>query len=172
MNPVFRQRGRLVKILAGFFGLGFSPVAPGTFGAAGGVGLYLLIRYLLPGFIPVSWTELRIGYLIFLAIFFLVGVQVATRAEKEWRHRDDHRIVIDEAFSIFITFLSLPVTPAILIVGFILNRFFDVLKPFPIRRLEKIPAGWGVMIDDLMAGIYSRLALTMLIYGGIIQVSG
>ena len=172
MIPIFRKRGRLVKILAGFFGLGYSPVAPGTFGAAGGVGLYFLIQYFSPDLVPESWEKLRIGYLVFLAIFFLVGVQVATRAEKEWRRRDDHRIVIDEAFSIFITFLSLPVTPAILIVGFIFNRFFDVVKPFPIRRLEKISAGWGVMIDDLMAGIYSRLALALLIYGGIIRVSG
>ena len=168
MNRAARKRGRGVRFLAGFFGLGYSPVAPGTVGAAGGVGGSLLLRLLFPGFVPQSWEGLRAGYLIFLAVFFLVGVQVATRAEKEWRQRDDPRIVIDEAFSIFITFLALPVSPALLGAGFILNRVFDVAKPFPTRRLEKVPAGWGVMLDDLMAGIYSRLALAVLISAGVL----
>jgi len=160
-----RRRGRGVKLLAGVFGLGYSPVAPGTVGAAGGVGGLLLLRWAFPGFVPGSWPELSAGYLIFLAVFFLAGVQLSTRAEKEWRQRDDHRIVIDEAFSVFITFLALPVTPLILAAGFILNRVFDVAKPFPIRKLERLPAGWGVMADDLMAGIYSRIALGLLIWG-------
>ncbi len=161
----YRRRGRGIKLLAGVFGLGYSPIAPGTVGAAGGVGGLLLLRVLFPGFVPGSWPELGFGYLIFLAVFFLVGVQAATRAEKEWRQRDDHRIVIDEAFSVFITFLALPVTPVILAAGFVLNRFFDVAKPFPIRKLEKLPGGWGVMLDDLMAGIYSRIALGLLLWG-------
>jgi phosphatidylglycerophosphatase A len=165
MNFSRGRRGRGIKFLAGFFGLGYSPIAPGTAGAAGGVGGYLLLRYFFPGFVPESWAGLGIGYLLFLAIFFLVGVQAATRAEREWRQRDDHRIVIDEAFSVFITFLALPVSPLLLAAGFILNRFFDVAKPFPARRLEKIPAGWGVMLDDLLAGIYSRLALALLMAG-------
>ncbi len=165
MNPVVRKRGRLIKILAGFFGLGYSPVAPGTVGAAGGVGAYFLLRHFFPGFVPESGEELRAGYLLFLAGFFLAGAWLATRAEKEWRQRDDPRIVIDEAFSVFITFFALPVTPAILAAGFVINRFFDVAKPFPIRRLEKVPAGWGVMLDDLMAGIYSRIVLALLIAG-------
>ncbi len=160
-----RRRGRGVKLLAAVFGLGYSPVAPGTVGAAGGVGGLLLLRVLFPGFVPRAWPELGSGYLIFLAVFFLAGVQVSTRAEKEWRQRDDRRIVIDEAFSVFITFLALPVTPVILAAGFVLNRVFDVAKPFPIRKLEKIPAGWGVMLDDLMAGIYSRIVLGWLLVG-------
>ena len=170
MSPAARNRGRGIRFLAGFFGLGYSPLAPGTVGAAGGVGAYLLLRMFFPGFVPGSWDGLRAGYLIFLAVFFLAGVQAASRAEKEWRQRDDPRIVIDEAFSVFITYIALPVTPAILVAGFILNRFFDVAKPFPLRRLEKVPAGWGVMLDDLLAGIYSRLALAVLIYAGVLAV--
>lgn len=160
-----RRRGWGIKLLAGVFGLGYSPIAPGTFGAAGGVGGLILLGVLFPGFVPGSWSNLGAGYLIFLAVFFLAGVHLSSRAEKEWRRRDDHRIVIDEAFSVFITYLALPVTPLILVAGFVLNRVFDVAKPFPIRKLEKLPAGWGVMLDDLAAGIYSRIALGLFIWG-------
>ncbi len=165
MNSVRSRGGRCIKLLAGFGGLGYSPIAPGTVGAAGGAGGYLLLRFLFPGFVPESWEGLRFGYLLFLAIFFLVGVQAATRAEREWRQRDDHRIVIDEAFSIFITFLALPADALILAAGFVLNRIFDIIKPFPARQLERVPAGWGVMLDDLAAGIYSRIALGILLEG-------
>lgn len=165
MNLNRGHRGWVVKLLAGVGGLGCSPVAPGTVGAAGGVAGYLLLRYFFRGFVPDTWQDLGAGYLAFLAIFFLVGVQAATRAEREWRQRDDHRIVIDEAFSIFITFLALPVNPLTLAAGFILNRLFDIIKPFPARRLEGVPAGWGVMLDDLVAGIYSRVALGLLLEG-------
>ncbi len=161
MSP--NHRGWGVKILAGVVGLGYSPIAPGTVGAAGGLAGLLLLRYLFPGFVPNSWDQLGAGYLLFLVIFFLFGVQVATRAEKEWRQRDDHRIVIDEVFSVFITFLALPFSLPILVAGFILNRVFDILKPFPARQLEKVTAGWGVMLDDLVAGLYSRLVLALLI---------
>lgn len=167
MNSSRRRQGRGIKFLAAFFGLGYCPIAPGTVGAAGGVGGYLLLRFFFPGFVPETWEGLRGGYLLCLLIFFLVGVQASTRAEKEWRQRDDPRIVIDEAFSVFITFLALPAAPKILAAGFVLNRFFDVVKPFPARLLEKAPAGWGVMLDDLLAGIYSRAALGLLLYLGI-----
>ena len=157
------RRGRGIKFLASVCGLGYSPIAPGTAGAAGGVAGYELLRLLFPEFVPESWTGLGIGYALFLAVFFLVGVKAATRAEKEWRRRDDHRIVIDEAFSVFITFIALPFGWRILVAGFILNRIFDILKPFPARQLEKVAAGWGVMLDDLVAGVYSRLVLALLI---------
>lgn len=166
MNSARGRRGWGIKLLAAVGGLGYSPIAPGTVGAVGGLGCYLLIRYLFPGFVPETWAEVGPGYLVFLAIFFLAGVRIATRAEREWRSRDDHRIVIDEAFSIFVSFLALPANLPVLAAAFILNRIFDVVKPFPVRRLEQVPAGWGVMLDDLAAGIYSRLVLALLFYLG------
>ncbi|MDP8215333.1 MAG: phosphatidylglycerophosphatase A [Candidatus Euphemobacter frigidus] len=157
------QGGWLVRLLASFFYLGYFPVAPGTLGAAGGLTLYLLLRFCVSGFVPESGDELRLGYLIFLALFFLIGVYLSTRGEKEWREKDHPRIVIDEAFSIFITFFFLPATPLILAGGFVLNRLFDIVKPFPVGWLEKLPGGWGVMLDDLMAGIYSNFALRLIL---------
>ena len=160
-----KHRGSwLIRCLASFFYLGYSPVAPGTIGAAGGLGLYLLLRWYFPGFIPESGSELRWYYLLFLVVFFLLGVYLSTRGEKEWRQKDPSRIVIDEVFSIFITFFCLPVSSIlVLVVGFGLNRFFDIYKVFPASRLEKSPEGWGVMLDDLVAGIYSNVALRFII---------
>ena len=155
--------GWWVKLLASFFYLGYSPAAPGTAGAAGGLGFFLLLRFYTPGFIPETFRDLRFEYIFFLLLFFLAGVYLSNRGEKEWRGRDHPRIVIDEAFSIFITFICLPVTPVTLVIGFILNRTFDVTKPFPTRLLEKAPGGWGVMLDDLMAGIYSSLVLRLVL---------
>ncbi|MEA1927311.1 MAG: phosphatidylglycerophosphatase A [Candidatus Auribacterota bacterium] len=166
-----KYRGsRLVKCLASFFFLGYLPLAPGTAGAAGGVGLYLLIREGFPGFLPEAGGKLGWVYAVFLVLFFLVGVYVSTRGEREWRQKDPSRIVIDEVFSIFITFLFLPITPLTLLIGFFFNRVFDIIKPFPIHLLEKAPGGWGVMLDDLMAGIYSNLALrvVVLLFAGIL----
>ncbi len=153
-----------VKLLASWFYLGYSPAAPGTVGAAGGLGFYLLLRLCAPGFVPAAFRELRAGYIFFLALFFIAGVYLSDRGEKEWRGRDHPRIVIDEVFSIFITFLCLPIDPLTLAIGFILNRLFDITKPFPARLLEKVPGGWGVMLDDLMAGIYSGLTLRLILF--------
>ncbi len=154
-----------VRLFASFFYLGYSPIAPGTVGAAGGLGIYLLIRLLIPGFIPEYRGGICWEYILFLSAFFLVGVYLSSHGEKEWRQKDPGKIVIDEVFSIFITFLFIPVYPVMLVViGFILNRIFDIFKPFPTRLLEKAPGGWGVMLDDLMAGIYSNLALRLLIF--------
>ena len=159
-------RERLFKLGATFLGLGYFPLAPGTVGTLGGVGFYLLLRW-KSDIIPESFPELTVAYLIFLAAFFLIGVYLSSRGERIWRRRDPSKVVIDEAFSFFITMFCLDYSLLTLGVGFILNRFFDVLKPFPLRRLEKLPGGWGIMIDDLGAGIYSNLALRlflMLIY--------
>ncbi len=153
-----------VKLLASFFYLGYCPMIPGTMGTLGGAGLFLIIRFLAPGFLPENLGGLNAGYLIFLALFFLAGVYSAGRGEKIWREKDSPRIVIDEAFGFFITLFCVPFSVGVAIAGFILNRVFDITKPFPIRRLEeKVPGGWGVMGDDLLAGIYSNLALRLIL---------
>lgn len=153
-----------VKLFASFFYLGYSPIAPGTVGAAGGLGVYLLLRYFTPDFMPEADAGPSPAYLLFLVAFFMVGVYLSRRGEIEWRQKDSGKIVIDEAFSIFITFIWLPIYPVLVIViGFILNRIFDILKPYPIHLLEKAPGGWGIMLDDLMAGIYSNIVLRLVI---------
>ena len=158
----YSGRERLLKLGAAFFGLGYFPLAPGTAGALGGAGLYLLLRW-KGGVIPEKFSELTPGYLIFLAVFFLIGVYLSTRGEKIWRRPDPAKVVIDEAFSFLITMFCVGYSLPVLAAGFVLNRIFDVLKPFPLRSLEKLPRGWGIMMDDLGAGVYSNLALRLLL---------
>ncbi len=150
----------ICRCLASFFYLGYSPVAPGTLGAFGGGLALVLLHLLLP-----RWflSPPPAGYWIFLAAFFLLGAAVAGRAEKLWNRKDASYIVIDEAFSFFLTMFLLPLRPWILVVGFLLNRWFDIRKPFPCSQLEVLPGGWGVMLDDLVAGIYSNVLLHLIL---------
>lgn len=154
----------LVKLLASFFYLGYSPVLPGTLGVLGGACLYFLLRLLAPGFVPDGLEELKVGYGVFLAGFFLAGAYYSGQGEKIWREKDAPCIVIDEAFSFFVTLFCVPFSAGTAAGGFALNRAFDIGKPFPIRWLEgKVPGGWGVMLDDLAAGVYSNLVLRVIL---------
>ncbi len=118
-----------------------------------GILLYFLLAF-LPG--P--------AYTVFLLVFTAVAVYVSREAEFIFGQKDAPCIVIDEVVGLLCTMLYVPATIPAVIIGFILFRFFDILKPFPVRLLEdKLPGGYGVVGDDVMAGIYSNLALQVLI---------
>jgi phosphatidylglycerophosphatase A len=87
-----------------------------------------------------------------------LGVWAADGVEPLWGE-DSQRVVIDEIAGMSVSLLFLPVTPATVLVGFVLFRFFDIAKPLYIRRAESIPGGWGVMADDLLAGLYANIVL-------------
>lgn len=136
------------------FGLGCAPAAPGTFGALGGLAVYLLIARLAPA-----------GHLwltaIALALGCFAGVVLAPWAERRWRRKDPQPFVIDEVAGFLLTALIFqpglawgPIT-----IAFIATRFFDILKPWPVRSIERLPAGWGIMADDLCASLYAAAAL-------------
>lgn len=154
---IWRETARL---LASFFYLGYLPVAPGTMGAVGGMLLYLAISILNPAFL----VSLRGGYLAFMGVFFIVGVATASRGEKIWGEPDPPTVVIDEAFSYFITMFMLPVSPIALIGGLVLNRIFDIVKPPPADFAENLSGGLGVMMDDVVAGCYSHICLRVLLW--------
>ena len=160
MNFLRRAGDEAARCLASFFYLGYSPVASGTVGALGGVVVFLLLKLLVP-----RWFQRPppAGYFLFLAVFFLIGVFSAGRGERLWKQKDASFIVIDEAFSFFLTMFLLPARPGIMIIGFLLNRVFDVRKPFPCSYLEGLPGGWGVMLDDVVAGIYSNVLLHLIL---------
>jgi phosphatidylglycerophosphatase A len=105
--------------------------------------------------------------LIVIALSAL-SIYVAGRAEKIYQKKDDQRIVIDEIIGFQITMLPVAITILHLCVGFVLFRIFDILKPFPINNLQRLPGGWGVVIDDVAAGIYVGVILFALNYTGII----
>ena len=148
---------KLIKLLATGFGAGLAPVAPGTTGTLVGVLICLI-------FPPLHWL-LRLLIVIFLLVF---AIYIAERAEQVYRKKDDQRIVIDEIAGFQVTMLPVAITGLHLLVGFVLFRIFDILKPFPIGNLQKLPGGWGVVIDDVAAGIYAGVILLTLNYAGII----
>jgi len=154
------------ELAASFFYLGYVPACPGTVGAAAGLAWWLILRRWAPGLVPTHPADLGWAAGAFLALFFLGGVWASGRAARSARREDPAFVVIDEVFSVFITFFALGVRhPAwwLLGLGFLLNRVFDIVKPWPLRQLERLPGGWGIMLDDLGAGILSNLALRLIL---------
>ena len=139
-------------------GTGYFPVAPGTAGSAVGLALVLALRQtsLGPAGLAVSLTALS-------GLLFAVGVWSAGKAEKFFGRVDPGQVVIDEVVGQIITFVATPRVAWVgLLAGFLLFRAFDVVKPFPARQCERFPGGWGIMLDDLVAGVYSLIALVIL----------
>ncbi len=131
-------------------GVGLIPFAPGTWGS--GVGLILAVLC-------------QVHSLIFLAVFLMTlvfGFWATSRMDFS-RNADPHFIVMDEVSGMMLSLLGFPFHGWIFITGFFIFRFFDIVKPFPLRRLEKIPGYWGILLDDLGAGIYTWVSLFVLV---------
>jgi len=140
-------------------GTGFAPVAPGTFGSIVGVALYMLIAILR---LPIG---IHYGVMMVLSIWICyIGVWTSTRTAQMFGVHDPGQVTVDEVAGQFITLAFLPVAPPIylVIVGFILFRLFDIVKPYPIRDLEYLYSGLGIMADDILAGLFAGV-LTFLI---------
>ncbi|MGB9629178.1 MAG: phosphatidylglycerophosphatase A [Thermodesulfobacteriota bacterium] len=143
---------RFFLLFATGFGVGYSPIVPGTLGTLLAIPLYLFLSE-----IPSPIYELT------LMGFFFLSVWISERAEQFFGKKDDRRIVIDEIMGFFITMLWLEKSLFVIIMGFILFRFFDILKPFPLRNLEKRwRGGYGVVLDDVVAGIYANILIHLL----------
>lgn len=138
-------------------GVGYFPWAPGTAGSA--VGLLVVI---VIGRLPFP-RVLQTGILAAGAVAILaLGVWAAGRAEKFFGRVDPGQVVIDEVMGQMLAFLGRPdQTWKWLLAGFVLFRAFDVVKPFPARHAERAPGGWGIMLDDVVAGAYSLGALIL-----------
>ena len=148
-NSKLQKRMRqFILFSATGFGVGYSPIAPGTLGTLIAIPLYYFLSE-----IPSPLYEIT------LVGFFFLSVWISENAEIFFGKKDDQRIVIDEMMGFFITMLWLPKTPLFLLAGFILFRVFDIFKPFPIRRFEKVRGGFGVVLDDVMAGIFANVIL-------------
>ena len=139
--------GFVSRMIATFFGAGYVTKVSGTVGSV----LALVILWFLP---PVTGWWLWIG----LPTLFLIGVWASTHAETHLGH-DANSILIDEIVGQWLILAFVPKQAVIWIIGFFLFRGFDVLKPFPVNRSQKLPGGWGVMIDDVLAGIYALILL-------------
>jgi phosphatidylglycerophosphatase A len=132
---------------------GYLPKAPGTWGSLVGLVIFFLLHALS---LPV--------YLAVLAGIFLVGTFAAGEAEKIMDHKDPGLVVIDEIVGMLVTMTAVPVTPLNMTLGFILFRVFDIAKPFPVNFFDqRFHGGLGIMLDDVIAGIYSLVILQTLV---------
>ena len=142
--------------IATVLGVGYTPKAPGTAGSL----FAILILYLL----PISNTVL----IILIVLFTVLGIWSASVIENE-KGNDPSIVVIDEVVGQWISLLYIPFSVVPVILAFILFRFFDILKPFPIDQSQNLKGGFGIMVDDILAGIYSNLIIHFIIYLGFIQ---
>ena len=149
----------VVWLIATGGGLGYSPFAPGTVGTLGcGVLLWLLMPGEIASSGPLAILVLSISVLAFIAM----SIWASTRAEAVFGH-DASKIVIDEFAGFVIAVLLLPKTLIVYIAAFLLFRIFDILKPFPAARAESLPGGVGIVLDDLVAGLYANILIRIML---------
>ncbi len=143
----------LKEALITWFGLGHAPVASGTFGTLGGVVLAALAGSL--------WPEHYLAIVLGLAVvLLLIGSTLGGWAERKWSRKDPGQYVLDEVVG-YLVAAAWPVFPGWTHLGlaFLLFRITDILKPPPARQLERVKGGWGILLDDVVAGIWALLAL-------------
>jgi phosphatidylglycerophosphatase A len=145
---------RLALLIATCGSIGFVPVAPGTAGSAAGVALF----YLVSAF-DVAWAEP-----VVIVALFAAGVWAASSAEQQLGGTDPGPVVIDEVVGMLITLAWIPVTPLGALVGFLIFRVLDVVKPWPSRQFESLHGGLGIMADDAMAAVYGHLLMRGLVF--------
>ena len=151
-----KQLRLINRLIATAFGLGYSPIAPGTMGAIGGIAVYLLIINSL------SQVNMILGLLIIL--FLCLGIIASNKLESEWG-KDPSKIVIDEVVGVWIALLFIPSEWQYTLGAILLFRFFDIVKPLYIKRAEKLKGGWGVMFDDVLAGVYANIVIQIVVFG-------
>lgn len=141
----------LSKIISSFFGAGYFPVAPGTL-----TSLVVILAYKFYLF-RLSWSL----YLLILFLLFFIGVYASTKVESESRKKDPRKIVIDEACGQLLVLFRMGDAWFPILIGFLLFRIFDIAKPYPIKKVETLPSGWGIMTDDIVAAIYAGVIINL-----------
>jgi phosphatidylglycerophosphatase A len=145
---------KVALVVSIWFGTGLLPGMPGTFGTAGAIPLYLLVNFL-----HTSYQAL------FLLLIIIVAIWSSHSSERILGRVDPREIVIDEVAGFLLSVIFIPFTLRNLVAGFFLFRFFDILKPPPIKLIEKkVKGGCGIVFDDLVAGVYAHLSLRFLLY--------
>ncbi len=137
----------MIKLIATFFYLGYLPFGPGTMGSLAGILIYVCTKGNRPVYAGV------------VAILTLLGFLVVEKAQILFKEHDSRKIVIDEVCGMLLCFSFVPFNYINLILGFALFRIFDITKPFPIKKIEALKGGAGIMLDDIMAAVYTNIIL-------------
>ena len=157
-DPVRGGKTAWAWVVGTFFGAGLLRPGPGTWGSAAAALLWLGAAkglHLAPA--PLAWLTLGAAMCA-----IAIGVPAATRVERESERADPGHVVIDEVAGQWIALMYSRVNLSHLLAGFLFFRLFDIVKPWPARKLECMPAGWGVMLDDVAAGVYALLLMLAL----------
>jgi phosphatidylglycerophosphatase A len=144
---------RITLLFATGLGLGYLPGPTGTYGSALGLLLWL-------GIARGHSTALEAAV---LALFLVLSIPAAGRAASLLGRKDPGQVVCDEITGQLISLLFLPLSGTVGLAGFLLFRAMDIIKPFPANKFEQLPAGWGIVADDVMAGIYANLLLRLIL---------
>lgn len=139
------------KVFATFFGAGYFPLAPGTLTSA---IVILLYKYLLH---KLSWPV----YLLMFILLFILGIWVSDVHSRMLKKEDPRSVVIDEAAGQFLALFLLSPQWILCLASFVLFRFFDIVKPFPIKKVEEFPRGFGIMLDDIVAALYAGILINL-----------
>ncbi|NTU52606.1 MAG: phosphatidylglycerophosphatase A [Chlorobiaceae bacterium] len=145
------MRKNLAKAFGSVFGIGYLQFAPGTYASAFAALLYFFI----PACREISWL------LALILLSVVVGVWAGGVMEEEYGE-DPSQTVIDELAGQWLALVAIPASPLAVLLSFILFRFFDILKPGLVDRAQRLPGGWGIMADDVLAGIFANLSLRLL----------
>lgn len=152
---------RLVVFIATGAYSGYSPVASGTAGTLVAIPIYYLLSYF--------GSEIYIGAIV---IILPLSFWVSGKAEKIFEKKDSGLIVIDEIIGFLITMIFIPPVWSLVVAGFILFRFFDISKIYPASRMEKLGGGFGVVMDDVIAGLYANISIRLLAAAGFPLIHG
>jgi phosphatidylglycerophosphatase A len=161
---VARPSGPLwATLIATFFGIGRMRPGPGSWGSAATVILWIAVAYSLP-------PSLRTPLAIVLALLVtLIGIPAATQVARASAVKDPQFIVIDEVAGQLIALIAVPLSWKTFLAAFILFRAFDIVKPPPVRQLERLPEGTGIVLDDVAAGIYALAVMQLLLRSGLLR---
>jgi phosphatidylglycerophosphatase A len=151
------------KLVATFFGVGLLRPGPGSWGSAATVLLWWLLSF----WITPSWQPYTAASLAAVAV--LIGIPAATLVARAARLKDPQFVVIDEVAGQLIALIAAPVSWKSLLLGFILFRGFDIVKPPPVRWLEHLPEGFGIVIDDVGAGLYALAVMQVALHFDILR---
>ena len=141
----------IILALSSFFYIGYLPFIPGTFGSIAGILLFYLIK------------DSAVIYALFTCICIIIGFLVTGEAERILNKKDARCIVIDEVVGILLSFIFIPFDYKLVIIGFLLFRILDSLKPYPAGRLQNLKGSLGIMSDDIIAGLYTNIILQVVL---------